>query len=216
MSKPRRRKQKKQVKPELKLRQFASHRAFRPACRPSLRRRLPRFMVDTVAGAYAPADAELMIEGFGAAATRPVTLRANTLKATAEDIAAALDAAGIAHNPVSGTQTPLSCPRPRFPICGISTSTATAKSNLQSLSSMMPPLAWRSGRRGHPGHVRSPRRQDNADRRPPPRARHTSRPATMQHLPRAEKLESNLHRQGAKKRARHAHRRTRARRVLPL
>ena len=41
-----------------------------------------------------------MIEGFGAAATRPVTLRANTLKATAEDIAAALDAAGIAHNPV--------------------------------------------------------------------------------------------------------------------
>ena len=128
MSKPRRRKQKKQVKAELKLRQFAATELSDQLAAQHSAADLPRFMVDTVAGAYAPTDAELMIEGFGAAATRPVTLRANTLKATAEDIAAALDAAGIATTPSPGTRTPLSCPRPRFPICGISTSTATARS----------------------------------------------------------------------------------------
>ena len=96
MSKPRRRKQKKQVKPELKLRQFAATELSDQLAAQHSAADLPRFMVDTVAGAYAPADAELMIEGFGA--------------------------------PSPGTQTPLSCPRPRFPICGISTSTATARS----------------------------------------------------------------------------------------
>ena len=101
MSKPRRRRQKKQVKAELKLRQFAATELSDQLAALPCAADLPRFMVDTVAGAYAPADAELMIEGFGAAATRPVTLRANTLRATAEDIAAALDAAGIAHNPVA-------------------------------------------------------------------------------------------------------------------
>ena len=89
MSKPRRRKQKKQVKAELKLRQFAATELSDQLAAQHSAADLPRFMVDTVAGAYAPADAQLMIEGFGAAATRPVTLRANTLKATAEDIAAA-------------------------------------------------------------------------------------------------------------------------------
>ena len=112
MSKPRRRKQKKQVKPELKLRQFAATELSDQLAAQHSAADLPRFLVDTVAGAYAPADAELIIEGFGAAATRPVTLRANTLKATAE--------------PLPGTRTLSSCPRPRYPICGISTSTATA------------------------------------------------------------------------------------------
>ena len=132
MSKPRRRKQKKQVKAELKLRQFAATELSDQLAALPCAADLPRFMVDTVAGAYTPADAELMIEGFGAAATRPVTLRANTLRATAEDIAAALDAAGIAHNPVAWYLTPLSCPRPRFPICGISASTATARSTCRA------------------------------------------------------------------------------------
>ena len=88
MSKPRRRKQKKQVKAELKLRQFAATELSDQLAAQHSAADLPRFMVDTVAGAYAPTDAQLMIEGFGAAATRPVTLRTNTLKATAEDIAA--------------------------------------------------------------------------------------------------------------------------------
>ena len=132
MSKPRRRKQKKPVKPELKLRQFAATELSDQLAAQHSAADLPRFMVDTVAGAYAPADAELMIEGFGAAATRPVTLRANTLRATAEDIAAALDAPASPTTPSPGTQTPLSCPRPRFPICGTSTSTATARSTCRA------------------------------------------------------------------------------------
>lgn len=69
MSKPRRRKQKKQVKPELKLRQFAATELSDQLAAQHSAADLPRFMVDTVAGAYVPADAELMIEGFGAAAT---------------------------------------------------------------------------------------------------------------------------------------------------
>ena len=73
MSKQRRRKQKKQVKPELKLRQFAATELSDQLAALPCAADLPRFMVDTVAGAYAPADAELMIEGFGAAATRPVS-----------------------------------------------------------------------------------------------------------------------------------------------
>ena len=68
MSKPRRRKQKKQVKPELKLRQFAATELSDQLAALPCAADLPRFMVDTVAGAYAPADAKLMIEGFGAAA----------------------------------------------------------------------------------------------------------------------------------------------------
>ena len=66
MSKPRRRKQKKQVKAELKLRQFAATELSDQLAAQHSAADLPRFMVDTVAGAYAPADAELMIEGFGA------------------------------------------------------------------------------------------------------------------------------------------------------
>ena len=67
MSKPRRRKQKKQVNAELKLRQFAATELSDQLAAQHSAADLPRFMVDTVAGAYAPADAKLMIEGFGAA-----------------------------------------------------------------------------------------------------------------------------------------------------
>ncbi len=40
---------------------------------------------------------ELLADGFDAAGARPVTLRANTLKATSDQISAALDAAGIGY-----------------------------------------------------------------------------------------------------------------------
>ena len=140
MSKPRRRKQKKQVKPELKLRQFAATELSDQLAALPCAADLPRFMVDTVAGAYAPADAELMIEGFGAAVTRPVTLRANTLKATAEDIAAALDAAGIAHNPVAWYPDAFILPEAQVSDLWDLDIYRDGKIYLQSLSSMMPPL----------------------------------------------------------------------------
>ena len=53
MSKPHRRKQKKQVKAELKLRQFAATELSDQLAAQHSAADLPRFMVDTVAGAYA-------------------------------------------------------------------------------------------------------------------------------------------------------------------
>ena len=140
MSKPRRRKQKKQPKPELKLRQFAATELSDRLAAQHSAADLPRFMVDTVAGAYAPADAELMIKGFGAAVTRPVTLRANTLKATAEDIAAALDEAGIAHQTVTWYPDAFILPEAQVSDLWDLDIYRDGKISLQSLSSMMPPL----------------------------------------------------------------------------
>ena len=132
MSKPRRRKQKKQVKPELKLRQFAATELSDQLAALPCATDLPRFMVDTVAGAYAPTDAQLMIEGFGAAATRPVTLRANTLKATPRTSPPHSTRPASRTKPLPGIRTPSSCPRPRFPTCGTSTSTVTARSTCRA------------------------------------------------------------------------------------
>ena len=140
MSKPRRRKQKKQVKPELKLRQFAATELSDQLATLPCAADLPRFMVDTVAGAYTSADAELMIEGFGAAVTRPVTLRANTLKATDEDIAAARDTAGIAHRPVAWYPDAFILPEAQVSDLWGLDIYRDGKIYLQSLSSMMPPL----------------------------------------------------------------------------
>ena len=184
MSKPRRRKQKKQVKPELKLRQFASTELSDQLAALPCAADLPRFMVDTVAGAYAPADAELMIEGFGAAVTRPVTLRANTLKATAEDIAAALDAAGIAHNPVAWYPDAFILPEAQVSDLWDLDIYRDGKIYLQSLSSMMPPLV-----------LGAQAGEDILDMCAAPGGKTTQIEMSN---PRAEKLESNLHRQGAK------------------
>ena len=167
MSKPRRRKQKKQVKAELKLRQFAATELSDQLAAQHSAADLPRFIVDTVAGAYTPADAELMIEGFGAAATRPVTLRANTLKATAEDITAALDAAGIAHNPVAWYPDAFILPEAQVSDLWDLDIYRDGKIYLQSLSSMMPPLVL-GAQAGEDilDMCAAPWRQDDADRRP--------------------------------------------------
>lgn len=197
MSKPRRRKQKKQVKPELKLRQFAATELSDQLAAQHSAADLPRFLVDTVAGAYAPADAELMIEGFGAAATRPVTLRANTLKATAEDIAAALDAAGIAHQTVAWYPDAFILPEAQVSDLWDLDIYRNGKIYLQSLSSMMPPLV-----------LGAQAGEDILDMCAAPGGKTTQIAALTQgqaHLtacemsiPRAEKLEANLGRQGAK------------------
>ena len=197
MSKPRRRKQKKQVKAELKLRQFAATELSDQLAALPCAADLPRFMVDTVAGAYAPSDAELMIEGFGAAATRPVTLRANTLKATAEDIAAALDEAGIAHQTVTWYPDAFILPEAQVSDLWDLDIYRDGKIYLQSLSSMMPPLV-----------LGAQAGEDILDMCAAPGGKTTQIVALTQgqaHLtacemsnPRAEKLEANLHRQGAK------------------
>ena len=139
MSKPRRRKQKKQVKPELKLRQFAAtelsdqlaaqHSAA--TCRALWSTRSPRLY----ACRCRARDRRLC-----AAATRPVTLRANTLKATAEDIAAVLDAAGIAHRSVAWYPDAFILPEAQVSDLWDLDIYRDGKIYLQSLSSMMPPL----------------------------------------------------------------------------
>ena len=190
MSKPRRRKQKKQVKAELKLRQFAATELSDQLAAQHSAADLPRFMVDTVAGAYAPADAKLMIEGFGAAATRPVTLRANTLKATAEDIAAALDAACIAHQTVTWYPDAFILPEAQVSDLWDLDIYRDGKIYLQSLSSMMPPLV-----------LGAQAGEDILDMCAAPGGKTTqiaALTACEMSIPRAEKLESNLHRQGAK------------------
>lgn len=101
---------------------------------------------ELLATAYAawPDAAELtrIQEGFDAAAARPVTLRANTLKATADEVAAALTKAGIAYERVPWYSDAFvfdSAVRERavwdLPIY------QDGAIYLQSLSSMLPPLA---------------------------------------------------------------------------
>ena len=140
MSKPRRHKQKKQLKAPLKLRTFEPTPFADALAARETASDLPRFVVDSVAGAYAAADAERIIEGFGAAADRPVTLRANTLATTAEEIAAALDAAGIEHEPVSWYTDAFVLPHAAVADLWDLDIYREGKIYLQSLSSMMPPL----------------------------------------------------------------------------
>ena len=132
MSKQRRRKQKKQVKPELKLRQFAATELSDQLAALPCAADLPRFMVDTVAGAYAPADAELMIE---ASAPRPHARSRCAPTRSRRPPRTSLRRSVPPASPTTpslGIRTPLSCPRPRFPTYGTSTSTATARSTYRA------------------------------------------------------------------------------------
>lgn len=137
-------------------------------------------------------------EGFDAAAARPVTLRANTLKATADDVAAALAEAGIAYEQV-----------PWYSDAFVLDDTVRERAvwdlpiyqdgavYLQSLSSMLPPLAL-APRAG----------ADVLDMCAAPGGK-TSQMAALAHgaahltacemsAPRAEKLSYNLNKLGAR------------------
>ena len=133
MSKPRRRKAKKQVKPELKLRQFAVTELSDQLAALPCAADLPRFMVDTVAGAYAPTDAELMIEGLWRRSCTPG--HAARQHASRQPPRTSLRRSMPPASPTTlspGTRTPLSCPRPRFPTYGTSTSTETERSTCRA------------------------------------------------------------------------------------
>lgn len=85
-------------------------------------------------------DDERILAGFEAARMRPVTLRANTLKATAEEIAAVLESEQIAYERVPWYEDAFvlteACERDIWAL-DIYTQ---GKVYLQSLSSMLPPL----------------------------------------------------------------------------
>ena len=196
MSKPRRRKQKKQVKPSSSLGSLPPP-SFPTSLPPNTPPPTCRALWSIRSPALCARRCRAHDRGFGAAVTRPVTLRANTLKATAEDIAAALDAAGIAHNPVAWYPDAFILPEAQVSDLWDLDIYRDGKIYLQSLSSMMPPLV-----------LGAQAGEDILDMCAAPGGKTTQIAALTQgqaHLtacemsnPRAEKLEANLHRQGAK------------------
>ena len=102
---------------------------------------LPSHLVASLWQAY-PEDAGRVITGWEAAHARPVTLRANTLLASAEEVAGALEAAGIAYKRVPWYEDAFvlaegTAERDLWELDVYK----EGKVYLQSLSSMLPPLA---------------------------------------------------------------------------
>ena len=155
---------------------------------------LPEFFEELLREQYNDADVERILDGC--AVRRPVTLRANTLRASREEVAGALDAAGIAWKPVSWYEEAFVIMGARerelwdLPIY------AEGKVYLQSLSSMIPALVLGA----RPG-------EDVCDMCAAPGGKTTQIAALAggrafitaceMHAPRAEKLEHNLARLGA-------------------
>ena len=101
---------------------------------------IPAFLAEKLTAHYGEADATRITQGYTDAAERPVTLRANTLKATAEEVAAALTEAGISFSRVPWYTD-------AFVLADVRERTVwdldiyrEGKVYLQSLSSMLPPL----------------------------------------------------------------------------
>lgn len=157
---------------------------------------IPPFLEERLHEAFSATDAKAALAGFEAARSRPVTLRANRLKATPDDVAAALDAAALPYeripwfddafvlgdNVVERDVWPLDLYRDG----GI---------YLQSLSSMLPPLALAP--RPHADILdmcAAPGGKTLEMASLEPTARIT---ACELNAPRAERLEYNLAKQGA-------------------
>ena len=191
----RRKKQKKQVKEALDLRTFEHTDEAEQLGAAFADIELPSFFIDSVAGAYGTA-AKSILEGIVQAKDRPVTFRANALKSNAAEVADALNAADIEFERVpwyaDAFVVPASFERAVWDLALIH----DGKIYLQSLSSMLPPLALAV----QPG-------QDVLDMCAAPGGKTTQLAAlepqahvtaAEMHAPRADKLEHNLEKQGAK------------------
>lgn len=191
----RRKKQKKQVKEALNLRTFERTDEAEQLGTAFADIELPSFFIDSVAGAYGTA-AKSILEGIVQAKDRPVTFRANALKSNAAEVADALNAASIEFERVpwyaDAFVVPASFERAVWDLDLIH----DGKIYLQSLSSMLPPLALAV----QPG-------QDVLDMCAAPGGKTTQLAAlepqahvtaAEMHAPRADKLEHNLEKQGAK------------------
>lgn len=102
---------------------------------------LPVHLVSAVRGAYGEDGLAFVTRGWQEGRERPVTLRANVLRATADDVASALDAAGVRFSRVSwyADAFVLAGAARERDVWGLP---AYEQGNLylQSLSSMLPPL----------------------------------------------------------------------------
>lgn len=104
---------------------------------------MPTFLEEQLSAHYGADDLAHIHAGYEAAVSRPVTLRANTLKANAAQVAEALEEAGIAFELVDWYQD-------AFILRGVHERAVwdlplyqEGEVYLQSLSSMLPPLALR-------------------------------------------------------------------------
>ena len=102
---------------------------------------IPAFLVEAVEAAYGADDARRALEGMRDAAERPVTLRTNTLKATADEVARALDRASIAYERCPWYEEAFVLDAVRERAVWDLDIYRDGKVYLQSLSSMLPPLA---------------------------------------------------------------------------
>ena len=102
---------------------------------------MPPLMQSLLLREYGPETAALIADGL--TKRRPVTLRINPLKATEEEVLAALDAAGIAHEPVPWYEKALVLPEAREIDVEPLDIYQRGGVYLQSLSAMLPVLFLR-------------------------------------------------------------------------
>lgn len=155
---------------------------------------LPEFFEPLLAEQYAPDDVRRIVEGC--AARRAVTLRANTLKATRDEIAQTLSAADIRWQPVSWYDDAFILENAREDAVRALPAYDEGKLYLQSLSSMIPALV-----------LDAQAGQDVCDMCAAPGGKTTQIAALSGgkalvmacelHAPRAERLQHNLAKQGA-------------------
>ena len=105
--------------------------------------KVPAFLLERLNAQYGPALTEEIVAGF---VSRPVTLRVNPLKATGEEVRAALDRAGIAWENVPWYADALILRGVREEAVQALPEYEAGHMYLQSLSSMMPPLVVAPGR----------------------------------------------------------------------
>lgn len=156
---------------------------------------LPDFFEPLLASQYAPDFVESIIEGTKS--RRRVTLRANTLLSNADEVAHALDAASLAHVTPRWYRDAFVLAEAREPAIRVLDVYEQGKIYLQNLSAMLPPLVLDAAA----GH-------DVCDMCAAPGGKTTQIlaladgkayvTACEMHAPRAQKLEHNLEKLGAR------------------
>ena len=156
---------------------------------------VPTLLLDRLNAQYGPALAEEIVAGF---VRRPVTLRVNPLKSTMEDVCAVLDKSGIAYESVPWYADALILRGVREEAVQALPEYEAGHMYLQSLSSMMPPLVMNPGKNesildmaAAPGGKTTQMAALSANT--------TLITACEKNKIRAERLQFNLDRQGAKR-----------------
>lgn len=190
-----RRKQPRKQQPALVLRDFDETPEAAALAATESARDLPAFFVRSIVGAYGPEAARALVDGIAAAGNRPVTFRANALKSTRDEVAGALDAQGIPFERIPWYDDAFAVDAAHEKEVWALDLIKEGKIYLQSLSSLLPPLAL-GIRAGEDvlDMCAAPGGKTTELAALEPRAHVT---ACEMHAPRADKLEHNLAKQGA-------------------